>query len=52
MFSIKLKIGPKVMLKVNIEIHDPLINGQSGNISQIDFGQGSVFRVYVKFSDE
>ena len=39
---LKLKIGLKVMLKVNIDIQNGLINGQTGNINHIEFAQGSV----------
>ena len=45
----KLKIGAKVMLTVNLDIHDPLINGQAGNINHIEFVQVSVRKVYVKY---
>ena len=37
----KLRIGPKVMLTVNLDI-DCLINGQSGNINHIELAQGSI----------
>ena len=49
---LKLKIGAKVMLTVNLDIQDHLINGQTGYISHIEFVQDSVQKVYVKFSDE
>ena len=49
---LKLKIGAKVMLTVNIGIQDRLINGQTGNIRHIEFAEGTVHKVYVKFSDE
>ena len=49
---LKLKIGAKVMLTVNLDIQDRLINGQTGNISHVEFAHGSVRKVYVKFSDE
>ena len=49
---LKLKIGAKVMLTVNLDIQYRLINGQTGNISHIKFAQDSVRKVYVKFSDE
>ena len=39
-------------LTVNLDIQDYLINGCTGNISHIEFTQGSVWKVYVKFSDE
>ena len=42
----------KVMLRVNLDIQDRLINGQTGNISHTEFAQDSVRKVYVKFSDE
>ena len=45
----KLKIGAKLMLTVNIDIQDCLINGQTGNINYIEFAQGIVCKVYVKF---
>ena len=35
-----------------IDRHGCLINGQTENISHIEFDQGSVWKVYVKFSDE
>ena len=40
------------MLTVNLDIQDCLNNGQTGNISQIEFAQISVQKLYVKFSDE
>ena len=40
------------MLTVNLDIQDRLISGQTGNINRIEFAQGSVQKVYVKFSDE
>ena len=46
------KIDVKVMLTVNIGIQDRLINGQTGIIRHTEFAQGSVRKVYVKFSDE
>ena len=49
---LELKIGAKVMLTVNVDIQDRLINGQTGNIEDIEFAQGTVRKVYVKFSDE
>ena len=49
---LKLNIDAKVMLKVNVDIEDRLTNGQTGNISHIEFAQDSVQKVYVKFSDE
>ena len=49
---LKLKIGKKVMLSINIGIQKRLINGQTGNISHIEFAQGSVCKIYVKVSDE
>ena len=48
----RVKIGAKVMLTVNVDIQDCLINGQAGKIRHIEFAQGSVRKVYVKFSDE
>ena len=49
---IKLKIGKKAILTVNIDIQDLLINGQTGTIKHIEFAQGSICKVYVMFSDE
>ena len=49
---LKLKIGPKLMLTVNIDIQDRLINGQTGIIRHIGFAQVSACKVYIKFSDE
>ena len=40
------------MLKVSLDIEDRLTNGQTGNISHIEFAQDSAQKVYVKFSDE
>ena len=40
------------MLAVNIDIQDRLINGQTGIIRHTEFAQGSVHKIYVKFSDE
>ena len=47
-----LKIGDKVMLTINLDIQDRLINDQTGKISYIEYAQGIVQKVYVKFSDE
>ena len=49
---LELKIGAEVMLTVNVYIQDRLINGQTGNIEDIEFAEGTVCKVYVKFSDE
>ena len=49
---LKLKIGAKVIITVNIDTQDHPNNGQAGNIRYIEFAQGSVCKVYVKFSDE
>ena len=35
---LKLKIGAKVILKVDLDIQDRLINCQTGNISHVKFG--------------
>ena len=40
------------MLTVNLDIQDRLINGRTENISHTEFPQGSVGKVYVKFSDK
>ena len=45
---LKLEIGANVMLKVNIGMQDRLINGQTGNISHIEFAEGSVFVKYMQ----
>ena len=37
---------------VNTNMWDPLINDKTGNISHIEFVQGSLCKVYVKFSEE
>ena len=39
---LKLEIGAKMMLTVNLDIQDCLINGRTKNISHIEFVQGSV----------
>ena len=49
---LKLKIGAKVMLTVNVDIHDRLINGELVIIRHTEFAQGSVCKVCVKFSDK
>ena len=49
---LRLKIGAKVMLTDNVDIQDRLINHQTGNIEHIEFAQGTVCELYVKFSDE
>ena len=49
---LKLKIGPKVMLTVNVDIQDRLINGRTGNFKHIEFVHGSIHKVHAKFSDE
>ena len=49
---LKLKIGVKVMLTVNMDIQDCPINSQTGIFRHIDFAQGSARKVYVKLSDE
>ena len=50
--KVKLKIGAKVMLTVDIDIQGSLINCQTETIRHIEFAEGSVFKVFVKFSDE
>ena len=49
---LKLKIGDKVMLTINLNIQNRLINDQRGKISYTEYAQGIVQKVYVKFSDE
>ena len=49
---LKLKIGAKVMLTVNVDIQDRLINGQTGNFKHNEFVQASIHKIYVRFSDE
>ena len=49
---LKLKIVPKVMLTVNVDIQDRLINGRTGNVKRIEFVHGSIHKVYAKVSDE
>ena len=48
---LKVKIGAKVMLTVNIDIQYRLVSGQTGNTRHLKFAQGSVWKVYVNFSD-
>ena len=48
---LKLNVGVKVMLAVNIDRRGRLINYQTVNM-HIEFSQDSVCKVYVKFSDE
>ena len=50
--SIRLKIGAKVILAINLDAEDRLINGQTENISNIEFAHGSVRKVYVNVSDK
>ena len=49
---LKIKIGAKVMLIVNVDIQDCLINDQTGNIKHIEIAHGNARKVNVKFSDE
>ena len=49
---LKLKIGPKVVLTVNIDIKGRLINGQAGIFRHIEFAQGRALKVYITFSDK
>ena len=37
---------------MKLDIQDRLINCQTGTISHIEFAQGNVQKVYVKFSNE
>ena len=46
-----LKFGAKVMLTINTHINDRLIKGQTGIATHIEFAEGSVSKVYVRFSD-
>ena len=46
------KFDAKAILTANLDIQDRLINGQTGNITHIEFAQVSVQKVYVKFSDD
>ena len=47
-----LRIAAKVILTVNRDIQNHLINGQTETIRHIEFAKVTVFKVYVKFSDE
>ena len=49
---LKLKVGAKIMLTINIDIQDRLINDQTGSISHIEFAQDSICKIFVKISDE
>ena len=49
---LKLKIGARVTLIVNVDIQHRLTNGKTGNIEHIEFVQGTVHKLYVNFSDE
>ena len=49
---LKLKIGAKVMLTVNINIQYRLIIGQKGIANHIEFAQGSICKLYITFSDK
>ena len=42
---LKLNIGAKVMLTVNVDIQGCLINGQTGNVNHIEFVHGSLHNV-------
>ena len=44
-----LKIGTKVMLAVKIDLAAGLIKSQTVSIKHIEFAQGSVCKVHVKF---
>ena len=46
----KVKIGKIETLTVNIDLQNRIINGQLGIIKHIELPQGSVRKVYVKFS--
>ena len=39
---LKLEVGAKVMLTVNLDIQDRLINVHTGNTSYSEFAQGSI----------
>ena len=45
---LKLKIGAKVILTVNIDIKGRLINGQTGIFRHIEFAQGRALKLYIK----
>ena len=49
---LKSNIRAKVMLIVNVDIQGLLTNGQTRNIRHTEFAQGSVLKVYVKFSEK
>ena len=49
---LKLKIYAKVMSTVMLDIRDCPVNGQTGNISHVEFAQGSVQKVSVKCLDQ
>ena len=49
---LKLKTRTKVMLTVNLDIQDRLINDKTVSISCIEFVQGIIWKVYIKFLDE
>ena len=43
---LNLKDSAKVMLKANKDIHNSILNGQTGIIRYIEFPQGSVCKVF------
>ena len=49
---LKLTVGAKVMLTVNLNLQDRPINGQTRTIRYIELAPASVEKVYVKLSDE
>ena len=49
---LKLKVGTNPMVTVNIDIQDHIIKAQTGIIGDVEYPQGSVCKVYAKFSDK
>ena len=52
-YQVKVKIGARVMLTVNLDVNDRLINGQMGTILKIKFyNTYNAEIIYVNFDDE
>ena len=49
---LKLKIGARVMLTVNVDMQDCLVHGLTGNVKHIESVQSSIHKVHLKFYDE
>ena len=52
LYSLRIKLGARVMITKNIDIDDKLINGQVGTIKYVQFVNNKVTAVFIQLDDE